>query len=174
MALENLRSEKDPRLWQASWQKSYFHTFIKIIFVTSTSAFVDRYNQRLHRVAMSLSGVHSIMMVKSWWGWGSARPPPFTLSTITSKVVVHVQAERADTLPLQYFLLYPYMYSVDINTWSQIHELTISLRFLGIILRVLTLRPWGFRIQCWRLQTSFKLLLLGGGGGGGSKKFFCW
>jgi hypothetical protein len=36
-----------------------------------------------------------------------ARPPPFTLPTITSKVVVYAPAERIDTLPL--FLLYPYM-----------------------------------------------------------------
>jgi hypothetical protein len=36
---------------------------------------------------------------------GSGRPPPFTLSTITSKVVVYASAERADILPL--FLLYP-------------------------------------------------------------------
>ncbi len=41
---------------------------------------------------------------------GGARPPPFTLFTITYKVVVYAPAERADTLPL--FLLYPYMYSV--------------------------------------------------------------
>ena len=41
---------------------------------------------------------------------GGARPPPFTLSTITYKVVVYAPAERADTLPL--FRLYPYMYSV--------------------------------------------------------------
>jgi hypothetical protein len=60
-----------------------------------------------------LSGVHFIMMVKSAQpgeGGGVARPPPFTLSTITSKVVVFIPAERADTLPL--FLLYPNMHSV--------------------------------------------------------------
>jgi hypothetical protein len=60
-----------------------------------------------------LSGVHSIMMEKSAQPVvrvGGARPPPFTLSTITSKVVVYSPAERADALPL--FLLYPYMYSV--------------------------------------------------------------
>jgi hypothetical protein len=39
---------------------------------------------------------------------GGASPPPFPLSTITSKVVVCAPAERADTLLL--FLLYPYMY----------------------------------------------------------------
>jgi hypothetical protein len=41
-----------------------------------------------------LSGAHSIMKVKSaccvWGGGGGARSPPFTLSTITSKVVVYV------------------------------------------------------------------------------------
>jgi hypothetical protein len=42
-------------------------------------------------------------------GWG-AHPPPFTLSTITYKVVVYSPDEKAGTLPL--FLLYPFMYSV--------------------------------------------------------------
>jgi hypothetical protein len=37
-------------------------------------------------------------------GGRGARPPSFTLSTITSKVVVHALAERAGTLLL--FLLY--------------------------------------------------------------------
>ncbi len=35
------------------------------------------------------------------------RPPPLTLSTVTSKVVVYAPAERADTLLL--FLLYPFL-----------------------------------------------------------------
>jgi hypothetical protein len=43
-------------------------------------------------------------------GGGGERPPPFTISTITYKVVVYAPDERADTLPL--FLLYPYRYSV--------------------------------------------------------------
>ncbi len=40
------------------------------------------------------------MMVKSAQQYedGGARPPPFTLSAITSKVVVYAPAERADTL----------------------------------------------------------------------------
>jgi hypothetical protein len=55
------------------------------------------------------------MMVKSAQpDEGGARPPPFTLSTITSKVVVHALEDMADTLPQ--FLLYPYMYSVGICT----------------------------------------------------------
>ncbi len=36
---------------------------------------------------------------------GDARPPHFTISTITFNVVVYAPTERADTLPL--FLLYP-------------------------------------------------------------------
>jgi hypothetical protein len=48
-----------------------------------------------------LSGVHSIMMVKSALAGvvrvGGARPPPFLPSR--AKVVVYAQAERADTLP---------------------------------------------------------------------------
>jgi hypothetical protein len=39
--------------------------------------------------------------------------PHFTLSIITSKFVVYAPAERAVTLPL--FLLYPYMYSVQVT-----------------------------------------------------------
>jgi hypothetical protein len=76
---------------------------------------------RHHRVHAEwqrpLSGVHSIMMEKlaqaGEGGGVHAHPPPrptFTISTITSKVVVYAPAERADTLPL--FLLYPYKYSV--------------------------------------------------------------
>ncbi len=60
-----------------------------------------------------LSGVHSIMMEKlaqAGEGMGSARPPPFTTSTITYKIVVYAPAKREDTLPL--VLLYPYMYFV--------------------------------------------------------------
>ncbi len=57
-----------------------------------------------------LSGVDSIMMEKlaqADEGGGCTRPPPFTISTITYKVVVYSPAERADTLPLS--LLYPYV-----------------------------------------------------------------
>jgi hypothetical protein len=71
-----------------------------------------------HRVhterSWSLSGVHSIMMVKSAQagegGGCTARPSPFTLSTITYKVVVYSSAEKAGTLPL--LLLYPFISSV--------------------------------------------------------------
>ncbi len=38
---------------------------------------------------------------------GGARPPLFTISTITYKVVVYAPAERAESVPL--FLLYPYV-----------------------------------------------------------------
>jgi hypothetical protein len=40
----------------------------------------------------------------AWWGEG-ARPPPFTISTITYKVAVYAPVERAGTLPV--FHLYP-------------------------------------------------------------------
>ena len=43
-------------------------------------------------------------------GWVAHAHPPFTITTITYKVVVYAPAERADTLPL--LLVYPYMYSV--------------------------------------------------------------
>jgi hypothetical protein len=38
---------------------------------------------------------------------GGCTPSPFTISAITSKVVVYAPAERADTLIL--FLLYPFL-----------------------------------------------------------------
>jgi hypothetical protein len=60
-----------------------------------------------------LSGVHSIMREKLTQACegGDARPPPFTISTITCKVAVYAPAKRTDTLPL--FNLYPtLMYSV--------------------------------------------------------------
>ncbi len=55
-----------------------------------------------------LSGEHSIMMVKSAQPGegGVARPPPFTLSTITCKVLVYAPAERADTLHISPLRLY--------------------------------------------------------------------
>jgi hypothetical protein len=56
---------------------------------------------------------HLLAYIPSWWKNQPSlvhAAPPFTLSTITSNVVVYAPAERADTLPL--FLLYPYMYSV--------------------------------------------------------------
>jgi hypothetical protein len=65
----------------------------------------------IHRVHAEwqrpLSGVHSIMKEKLVRVAGGARPPSFTLFTITYKVAVYVYApgERADTLTL--FHLYP-------------------------------------------------------------------
>jgi hypothetical protein len=58
----------------------------------------ERADHRVHTERQwPLSGAHSIMMVKSAQpGKGDAHPPPFTLSTITSKVVVYALAERAD------------------------------------------------------------------------------
>ncbi len=47
---------------------------------------------------------------------GDARPLPFTISTITYKVVLYTLAESANTLSL--FLLYPYMYSACGKTMS--------------------------------------------------------
>ncbi len=47
-------------------------------------------------------------------GWcGSARPPPFAVSTLTYNLVVYAPAERADT--------FPYFYSIPICTlWMQL------------------------------------------------------
>ncbi len=53
-----------------------------------------------------LYGAYSKKMVKSAQsgdGGGGARPPPFTLSTITSKVVLYDPAMRAETAHSSYF-----------------------------------------------------------------------
>jgi hypothetical protein len=48
---------------------------------------------------------------------------------------------------------------------SRIHERTISLRFLGIILRVLRLQVSAYSVYCTlQIQNSLNPLLLGGGG----------
>ncbi len=77
------------------------------------------YNHRVHAEwQRPLSGVHSIMMEKNQTSLvivGGALPPPFTLSTITCKVVVYTPPERADAVPLPLFILYPYMYSVPLT-----------------------------------------------------------
>jgi hypothetical protein len=57
---------------------------------------------RVHRVAIStFSGVHSIMVKKfaQPGEGGGASPSPFTISSITNKVVVYAPADRADKLP---------------------------------------------------------------------------
>ena len=48
--------------------------------------------------------------------------------------------------------------------WSQIHECTISLSFLGIIFRVLRLEVTVYNVY---ITNSFKAISLGGGGAGG-------
>ncbi len=70
------------------------------------------WHHRVHRAAPLLSGVHSVMRVKSVLAGegGGARPPPLITFTLTSKVAVYAPAEWADTLTL--FHLYQYMYSV--------------------------------------------------------------
>ncbi len=75
-----------------------------------------------------LSAAHSIMMKNqpSLVKVVGARLPPFTISTITFKVVMYAPAERADKLPL--FLLCPHMYSVD---YSQRHSESELLNYEG-------------------------------------------
>ncbi len=57
-------------------------------------------------------------------GWG-LHAHPFSISTITYKVVVYALAERADTLPL--FLLYLYMYSVGETGKNPLSEYRVTL-----------------------------------------------
>jgi hypothetical protein len=61
-----------------------------------------------------LSDVHTSMIEKLAQAGEGERTPPFTISSITYKVVVYAPAERADTLPL--LLLYPYLYSMTLAT----------------------------------------------------------
>jgi hypothetical protein len=50
---------------------------------------------------------------------------------------------------------------------SRIHERTISLRFLGIILRVLGLEVYVYNVY---IKNLFQITFAGGGGGGGGEK----
>jgi hypothetical protein len=96
-----------------------------------------------------LSGVHSIVMVKSAqpgaYG-GGVHPPPFTLSTIISKVA------RADTFPL--FILYPYMYSVVladqynflVKNLRQARKFLINLKLLSVFDRAVAIFLEGARM----------------------------
>jgi hypothetical protein len=70
---------------------------------------------------------HNGKISLAWWGWGvHAHPPPFTLSTISYKVVVYAAVVRADTLPL--LLLYPYIFSVQCACTSKRHLEKFSYR----------------------------------------------
>jgi hypothetical protein len=56
---------------------------------------------------LPLSGVHSMMMEKLAQPGGGCMPtPPHSIYTITYKVVVYASAERTDTLPRFYSILY--------------------------------------------------------------------
>ncbi len=76
---------------------------------------VDIFINATHRVhterQLPLSGVHSIMMERlaQPGEGGGARRPHLTISTITDKVVVYVQDERAEPDSLPLFLIYPYI-----------------------------------------------------------------
>ncbi len=62
---------------------------------------------------------------------GMCTPIPFHYisSTITCKVVVYTPPERADTVPLPLFILYPYMYSVPLTLQLDKQELKIDYAF---------------------------------------------
>ncbi len=86
---------------------------------------------------------------------GDARPPTFTVSTITSKVVVYAPAERADTLPL--FLLYPYMYSVRVTSSRYIQTKVFrrtTVHFISSICsECINVLP---RLNCTQIETGLR------------------
>ncbi len=68
----------------------------------------DEYRQVLFPQSTQSGNGHFLAYIpswwKNWWGWGGARPPPFTISTITYKAVVYAPAKRSDTqLHIPYF-----------------------------------------------------------------------
>jgi hypothetical protein len=65
---------------------------------------------------------------------------------------------------MSYHIVQKSVHTLFHGSGSRIHELTISLRFLGIILIVL-----GFRIQCLHYKPVSNHFCPKGGGGGGSK-----
>ncbi len=91
----------------------YLPLFSKYCIVVFAWTFPRSFDLRVHAEwRLPISGVHPIMMEKSALaceGRGCT-PIPFTIVTITYKVVVYAPAEWADTLTL--FHLCQYMYSV--------------------------------------------------------------
>jgi hypothetical protein len=92
-------------VYSACWGGSVNFNVLQCVLWVHNSINVSLHHRVHTEWQWPLFGVHSIMMEKS--AQPGARPPPFTISTITYKIVVHAPAKRADTLPI--FLLYPYM-----------------------------------------------------------------
>jgi hypothetical protein len=73
------------------------------------------------------SSVHRVRTIAQAGEGGVARPPPFTIFTVTYKVAVYDPTKRADTLPV--FHLYPYVLCASIQHGPlrtlQTHHLTI-------------------------------------------------
>jgi hypothetical protein len=91
-----------------------------------------------------LSGVtlhHDGKISPSWVrvGLHGARPPPFTLSTITSKVVVYSPAERADISHLPLYVLWE---SNCTHTHEKIHFLGTDFvgGWVGLCVEAVSLR----------------------------------
>jgi hypothetical protein len=81
------------------------------------------HSHRVHRTATATfwrTFHHDGKISLGRWGWGGARLPSYTISTITYKVVMYAPAERADILTL--FLLYPCMYTVVIPVQGFIYR----------------------------------------------------
>ncbi len=72
------------------------------------------------------NGVHSIMMEKSALAGESARPPLFTLFTITYKVAVYAPAERADTLSEKTWAFGLTGYTTRISSLPYLYSVVIS------------------------------------------------
>jgi hypothetical protein len=100
-------------------------------------------------------------------GRGVARPPPFTLSTITSKVVVYAPAERSETLLLFLITLFFSVPSSDSSKRNMSVKYTASsftnyfnggaLYFCGFLHRILVKHR--FRdIFLWYTQMKLNLL----------------
>ncbi len=90
---------------------------------------------------------------------GVARPTPFTLSTITSKVVVYALDERAGTLPL--FLFYPYMYSVE-NIVKIFKSVNVFITVSCLFQKVGTFHLAIMGILTMHFSVSGAVVLLGG------------
>ncbi len=65
----------------------------------TTTVATTEYTQSGNSIILAYIPSGKISRALCGGGVGGVRPPPFTLSTITSKVVVYAQAERADTSP---------------------------------------------------------------------------
>ncbi len=135
------------RQWPSRRKKKFFQVFCLLLFEgTFPSSFKNKTSWRSHKTI----GINVFLTLFAWW-YKDPDPDPY----------LWLMDPDSDGRPKSLWIR---IRNTGVN-WSRIHERTISLRFLGIIFRVLRLDVSVYNVNVYITnQTSFKPLLLGGGG----------